>query len=89
MNLYVREIVSPLEVFEYKKCIKKINSIKNRFIKKCFNNLLKMIINFKYNCFYMTGKIIGRLQEAESGAVRHPALAIINHNRDNIKEKER
>ena len=63
MNLYVREIVSPLEVFEYKKCIKKINSIKNRFIKKCFNNLLKMIINFKDNCFYMTGKIIERKEE--------------------------
>lgn len=63
MNLYVREIISPLEVVEYKKCIKKINSIKNKFIKKWFSKLLKIIINFKYNYFYMTGKIIEKKEE--------------------------
>lgn len=63
MNLYVREIISPLEIFEYKKCIKKIISIKNRFIKKWLKKLLKIIIKFKYEFFYITGKIVKKSEK--------------------------
>ena len=57
MNLYIREIVSPLEVYEYKNLLKKIIHIKNVYIKKLLKKVLKIIIKLNYELLYYSGKI--------------------------------
>lgn len=57
MNLYLKEINSPLEIFEYKNIVKKIYCIKNRILKSVLKKLAKIIIKLNYEIYYLTGSI--------------------------------
>ena len=58
MNLYVREMVSKLEILEIKDILKKIKFIKKICLKKWIKNIIRIIIVLKYEFFYYTGQII-------------------------------
>lgn len=83
MNLYVREINSPIEIFDYKDKLKKINSKKNKFIKKILKKLLKIIIRLQYESFFINGNI----KEKQYNQNIQCLIPVKENNRDKIVNK--
>lgn len=56
-NLYIKELVSPLEIFPYKQVIKKLLLIKSKYLKKWIKKVIKIIIRLNYEFYCFKGKI--------------------------------
>lgn len=57
MNIYIKEINSPVELINLRRAVKKINFKKNNNIKKWIRNFIKIIIRLNYEFFYYTGNV--------------------------------
>ena len=64
MNLFIKEIQSPLEIIKARKYIKSLQYVRKTYLYKYVKNIVKTVIKLHYILFYIFGKVkVSKIKE--------------------------